>query len=127
MKYFFDENFSPKLARAINELDAYNEVLSTVDEFGRGLPDEELIPKIGQLEGILITQDFKIQKTQQLYQLYQDHSVGVFFFKFISGSKLWDINVGAIKLWLKLTNLAEKTHPPFGYRVMVNRGKFNQL
>ena len=59
MKYFFDENFSPKLALAINELDDKNEIFSSVDFFERGLPDELLIPRIGEQKGILITQDFQ--------------------------------------------------------------------
>lgn len=127
MKYFFDENFSPKLARAMNELDAKNEIFSSVDVFKRGLPDELLIPKIGEQKGILITQDFRIHKTRHLYQLYTASEIGAFFFKFPNGTTFWEINTMVVKNWTKIIKTAEDWEVPFGFRITMNRGRFERL
>ena len=61
MKFVIDENMPPQLADglAISERpnDEGNEIYSIQKEYGRGIEDEEWIPHIGQLNGIVITQD----------------------------------------------------------------------
>lgn len=44
-------------------------VYSNVDEFERGVPDEEWIPAVGKNDGIVITQDLNIHLTRHQREL----------------------------------------------------------
>jgi len=83
MTFYFDENIAPRIARALAILTKPEnvEILSIIDEFGRGAPDEEWVPKVGENQGIVITQDLNIQRTRHQRELYKKHGVGVVFFK----------------------------------------------
>ena len=67
MKIYIDENISPYLANGLDILDRPFkngiEVLSIKDVFGEGAQDEDWIPKVGAEKGIVITQDYNIQRT----------------------------------------------------------------
>jgi hypothetical protein len=80
-----DENLSEYVADALNSLSKGYfpeiEVVSTKKAFGKGTPDEDLIPAIGKARGILITRDVNILRTRMQYQLCRKHKLGVFFFE----------------------------------------------
>lgn len=82
-KIYIDENLSPHLAEGLNILEIPNrdgfEVLSIQTAFGKSTPDEVWLPKIGQENGVVITQDFNIYRNPLQRKLYQQHCVGVFF------------------------------------------------
>jgi hypothetical protein len=69
---YLDENLSEYVADALNSLRkgyfSGIEVLSTKKAFGKGTPDEDLIPAIGKARGILITRDVNILRTRMQYQ-----------------------------------------------------------
>jgi len=73
MEIFLDENLSEYVADAFNSLNKGYfrdvQVFSTKVKFGKGVPDEELIPGIGQIGGILITQDVHIHRMKLQYNL----------------------------------------------------------
>ena len=59
MKIFIDENLSPFLAKGLHILeqpmaDGF-EVLSIKEVFGKGVKDEDWIPQVGKLHGVVIT------------------------------------------------------------------------
>ena len=71
MRIYFDENFSPYLARAFRELEKGRpgdgiEVIHMTEEFERGTPDEEWLPAIAMKHGCVLTQDLNIQRTKLL-------------------------------------------------------------
>ena len=76
MKIYLDENLSEYVADALNLLSKGYfpkiEVHSTKQIFGRGEPDEAIIPKIGAEGSILITKDFNIKNTQLQFALCQE-------------------------------------------------------
>lgn len=123
MKIYLDENLPPQLARGINILEQPNkqgfEIYSTVDDFGKGVSDEDWIPRVGQVNGIVITKDLNIHKTKHLFELYRKNGIGVFFFKAPSktGYTYWEIVVEIIKRWEEIKILSKKTHTPFAYRI----------
>lgn len=137
IKIYIDENFTPQLAKALNifqevlnrkEKRQY-EVVSVSDEFGPGLPDEELIPKIGDEKGILITQNVKIQTTRHQYELYRKHKLGIFFFNPPSkgGFSFWDMAKQLVKRWDDIKSKIKSTKRPFAYRCTSTSKKFESL
>jgi hypothetical protein len=95
MKIYLDENLSKYVAEALNLISKgyfdHIKVVSTIEDFGRGVPDETLIPNIGNEGSILITKDFNIKKTQLQFELCQKHGIGIFFITLPKNhDKHWD-------------------------------------
>lgn len=124
MKIFFDENFSPYLAKGFAAFQEARkeegvEVIHVIDEFDRGAKDEIVIPGIAQQHGAMITQDFNIHRTRQLAALCRDHSIGVFFFRPPKKSKYtyWQIIEWVLKNWEGVKRCALKTQTPYEYEI----------
>lgn len=64
MKFFFDNNISPRIARALRELvEGEHEVCHLRDRFKPNSPDPEWISQLGREGGwILITGDLRIRR-----------------------------------------------------------------
>jgi len=124
MKLFFDENFSPHLARGFavfqkGREDEGVEVLHVSDVFGRGVPDERWIPGIAQMHGVVLSQDFNIHRTRHLAELCRAHKIGVFFFrppkKHAYG--YWQIISWVLSSWDNIKASARSTPLPFEYEI----------
>jgi hypothetical protein len=119
MRFYFDENIAPRIARALailTEVDQI-EVYSNVDEFKRGVPDEEWIPAVGKNDGIVITQDLNIHRTRHQRELYKKHGVGVVFFKPPKkfGYPYWEMITQILTSWPEILKTVEKAARPFAY------------
>jgi len=83
---YLDENLSEHVASALNLLNKGYfedvEVNSTKNAFGKGVTDEDLIPQIGKQNGVLVTRDFKIEKTKLQNELLRENGVGASLFNF---------------------------------------------
>ena len=128
---FLDENLSEYVADALNSLNKgyFNDVIvySTKIKFGKGKPDELIIPSIGNQNGILITKDLNIHKTRLQYQLCEQYKIGVFFLKMQKGlDKHWEIVKLLINSWEEMLEKMTKEKKPFGYEVLL-RGKMKKL
>jgi hypothetical protein len=124
MKVFFDENFAPHIAYGFNEFqkgrpDKRIEVVCVVDEFGRGTTDEDWIPRVAQMHGAIITQDFNIHRTRNLADLCRNHNAGIFFFRPPKKKryKYWDLIKWIFKVWEPLKTCAKSTALPFQYEI----------
>jgi len=131
---YIDENFAQKLA---NGLDVFQQhlnlkerskfkVISIKEHFGKGVKDEDWIPKIGKEKGIVITQDLRIHTTRHQYELYKKHALGVFFFKPPSkGYSFWEMVEQLIKRWPEIKKKT-RNQRPFAFRYK-NKGKLEEL
>lgn len=131
MEVYLDENLSEYVADALNSLSKgyFKDVLifSTKIKFGKGVPDEELIPAIGKSGGILITKDVNIHRTKMQYQLCSKYKLGVFFLKFTKGSdRHWEIVKLLVNTWEDIITTIREEKKPFGYEIPV-RGKIRKL
>ena len=131
MDIYLDENLSEYVADALNSFNKgyFTDVLvfSTKIKFGKGEPDEKIIPAIGKANGILITKDIQIQKTKLQNQLCEQFELGVFFLKFPKGSdKHWEIIKLLINNWEEIIRKARREKKPFGYEISV-RGKMRKI
>lgn len=125
-KIFVDENMPPQIARGLNILQQPQnardemkiEVLSIKDYFGEGSKDEEWIPKVGKLNGVVITQDYRIQNLKHQRELYKKHGVGILFFSPPSktGFAYWEMVKQVVKRWEEIKTIIRKNKTPFAFR-----------
>jgi len=131
MHIYIDENLSENVAAALNSLSKgyFNDVTvhSTKLEFGKGVSDEELIPKIGEQNGYLITRDFQIEKTKFQFDLLKNNGVGAFFIKLPKNmNKHWELVKLLVNNWETIIESVRSGKKPFAYRIQ-NRGKMEKL
>lgn len=133
MKFYVDENITPNIARALAILQnpRANEnikVFTIRDEFGKGTPDEEWIPKVAAEDGIVITQDLNIHRVRQQRRLYKQHGLGVVFFKPPKkGYKYWDLVEFYIRRWKVVKEEVKKLNKPFALVVTPRSAKPDRL
>lgn len=133
MKIYFDENFPYQIARALTILEEPSQEVVTVmnvsEEFGRGAPDEDWIPKVGKENGIIITQDLNIHHTRQQRELYRKHNLGVVFLKppSKSGYLYWQMVNKILLSWAAIKNLAMKKERPFAFVLRSRSSKLEEL
>lgn len=131
IEIYIDENLSEYVADALNSLNkghfANVLVYSTKIKFGKGQPDETIIPAIGSSGGVMITKDINIHKTRLQYQLCEQYNLGVFFLKMQKGlDKHWEIVKLLINSWEEIIDKIVKERTPFGYEIPV-RGRMKKL
>jgi len=126
IKVYIDENLPRQLAEGLNKLqDPQNhrenweiEVLSIKDVFGQGKQDEDWIPVVGKENGIVITQDFRIQTQKHQKELYIQNGVGILFFNPPSktGFTYWEMVKQLVNRWDEIKKIIKKNKAPFAYR-----------
>lgn len=133
MRFYFDENISPNIAEALAilqnpRIDEKIKVSTIRDEFGPGTPDEVWIPKVAENDGIVITQDFNIQRARHQRELYKKHGLGVVFFRPPKkGYKYWDLVKFIINRWDNVKMSVEKSNKPFALIVSPRSSKIERL
>ena len=131
IEIYLDGNLSEYVADALNALSKgyFRDVVvcSTKVAFGRGVPDEAIIPAIGKTGGILITKDVNIAHARMQYQLCGQYKFGIFFLKPSRGmDKHWEIVKMLINNWEEIIGIIKKQRLPFGYEIPT-RGKLRKL
>ena len=125
-KIFIDENLPKQLAIGLNALqrpqnikDGFEiEVLSIAEVFGVGEQDEDWIPKVGAINGIVITQDFRIQSQRHQRELYMANNVGILFLNPPSkgGYLYWEMVKKLIVEWEDIKKIVNRNSTPFAFR-----------
>ena len=131
-KIFIDENLPPQIAKGMNILQQPQnaregikiEVLSIKEYFGEGAKDEDWIPEVGKLKGIVITQDYRIQSLKHQRELYKQHGVGILFFSPPSkmGFAYWEMVKQVVKRWEEIKSITKKNKTPFAFRCSARAG-----
>jgi hypothetical protein len=129
MRIFLDENLPPRLANGLNILDdpkisgfevfSIKEIFGIKDENGKSVPlkDEDWIPKVGDMNAAVITQDFNIHRIQSQNELYKQHRIGPFILSPPKGKgyQYWDMVKILVDEWLEIKQIASKENRPFAY------------
>lgn len=121
MRFFFDNNLSPRISKALNALEGERGhcVVHLREMFPSSTPDEEWMHTLGS-EGdwVVITTDYRITKNPHEVAAWKESGLTVFFLK-NSWLKIgfWDQSWQLIKRWPKLMAIADRN--PKGQRFMV--------
>ena len=124
MKFIFDENLPPTLARG---LAAFGEPTEhSTDHFPAGTKDEILLEFIGTNQYIFITRDTRIRFNPQEVAAIRRHNVGAFI---LQGKSLaaWDIVRQLVRNWHRILELSNKERKPFIYLIPRTGTKIQQL
>ena len=120
-KVLIDENLSEQFAEGLNimqePLGEGVEVTSIAKEFGKGIKDEDWIPKWGRQKGLFITQDINIVKTRQQALLLTEYELGAFFLKVPKNWMYWDKVKIIVEKWKEIVVLIKKTKRPYAYLI----------
>lgn len=136
MIIYIDENMSPFLARGFNILQKPEnikliesiEVRSIKDDFGRGVKDEEWIPRAGETNSCAITQDFNIHRINHQRELCEQYGLGLFYFRPPSknGFLYWDMLKLLVKHWPSISHASTRESRPFAYKI-TSKGDMAEL
>jgi len=127
MKIYIDENMPPQLAEGLAILEKPNdegiEVYSIQKEYGRGILDEDWIPQVGMVNGIVITQDAKMQRIRSQYNLLKQYKLGIFYLvpPGKKGYTYWEMVEKIIFNWQEIKNLVRKSKTPFAFRITARK------
>ena len=125
LKVYIDENLAPQFARAFNTIQEHlnvNEkkpiqVLSIKEEFGQGCIDEDWIPIVGKENGIVLTNDRRIQHNRHQRELYHKNGVGILFLhQPKKGLSFWGTFKHLVRWWDHIKSICKKNNTPFAYR-----------
>lgn len=124
-----DENLSEYFAEGLHimqcPLGDGIEVTSIIKEFGRGVADENWIPRWGQQKGIFITQDLRITTRRQQAQLLTEHQLGAFFLDVPKNYRYWDKVRIIVQRWQEIVELIKRNKRPFAF--VITPRKIEQL
>lgn len=125
MNFFFDNNLSNRLAKAMDLLEREGNVVHLTDKFPGDTKDAVWLKFVGDNKMILITQDKRIQRRVAELRALKIHKVGAFILTGRSRD-IWQIILQIVKNWLKIKDLAKETKRPFVFKVPI-RGKIEKL
>ncbi len=127
MKIYIDENISPYLGRALNELqkplnkgiEKEISVIIMKEAFYQGVKDEEWIPKIGKEKDCVITQDLNIMRIRHQRELCEKNNLGLIFIKppTKTGFKYWEYVNLLVKFWPEINKIVREKEGFFSYKI----------
>lgn len=119
MTFFFDNNFSPKLASWLRDLDV--DVIGLRDRFPQDIKDEDLLPQLYGSGWVLVTADIQIQKRPLQLQALKECGVSAIFFKrFWTPMSKWDQAHWMTKHWRAIEEHVQRFDPPVYFEVESN-------
>jgi hypothetical protein len=127
MKIYIDENMPPQLADGLSILEKPNnegvEVYSIQKEYGRGILDEDWIPQVGQVNGIVITQDSKMQRIKSQFRLLKEYKRGIFYLipPGKKGYTYWEMVEKIILNWQEIKQIVKRNKAPFAFRITARK------
>ena len=117
----------PQLADGLSILEKPNnegvDVYSIQKEYGRGILDEDWIPQVGQVNGIVITQDSKMQRIKSQFRLLKEYKLGIFYLipPGKRGYTYWEMVEKIILNWQEIKLLSKRNKPPFAFRITARK------
>ena len=117
MRFFFDNNLPPRLARALHTMLGPEgfEIVCLRDRFEEGTADEVWLPRLSS-EGnwIIISGDRRILSSRHERQIWIQSGLTTFFLKSAwtrGGTRLLDMSWRLIKRWPEIVELARTSRP----------------
>jgi hypothetical protein len=131
MKFFFDNNLSPRLSRALNELEGQHghDVIHLKEKFDQKTADEEWITKLGSEGGwVVVTSDYRITKNPHEVLAWQESGLTVFFLRRAwTRVDFWQQAWQIVKRWPDITKIAERNPTNARYLVPIKGSRFEPV
>jgi len=108
MTFFFDNNISIKIVKAIRLIQEEIDVKHITEDLPGDTTDEKLLEHVGNNEFILITKDKNISKRKHELLAFKKYSVRAFILTGKNSSRWQDIKQ-IIMAWEEMKRLADKT------------------
>ncbi len=124
MNFYFDHNLPWTFAVALDAIEQarlQHNVYAVQNQFGNGIPDEELIPMISAGEGVLITRDLAIRKPIQ-FQLINEYQIGAIFVRPVKCATFWQLQRQIFKDWFEIRSAFEGKSLPLSYNLSPRGG-----
>lgn len=127
MRFFLDNNLSPRYARALDELEGSrgHEVVHLKSKYDQTTPDEAWMSGLGR-EGnwIVITSDYRITKNPHEIAAWKESKLTVFFLRTSwFDITFWEQAAKLVKLWPAIVAASERTPQSTQYIVPVSGTK----
>jgi predicted nuclease of predicted toxin-antitoxin system len=124
MKFFFDNNLSILLVKGMKEFG--EDVIHLKEIFEEKTEDSEWLKDIGEKRYILITKDLRIRHNPAEIEALRKYKVGAFF---LGGKNLNRCRLiqQVVRNWPRIKELAEKSSPPYAFRVPPQGTSFTSI
>ena len=124
MKFFFDHNLSHRLPNGLREFG--EDAIHLTEKFPSDTADEEWLRYVGENGLFLITRDDRIRWRPNELAAFKRYNVGAFF---LGGKNrnAWDLIQQVVRNWLRIKELAAKTHRPFAFLVRPSGAKIEPI
>ena len=124
MRFFIDNNLSPKLAKGMHEFG--EDVQHLKDHFPDDAEDVNWLEYIGQNRFLLITRDLRIRWNPAELEALRKHKIGAFF---LSGKNLTYCKIiqQVVRNWPRMKEYANKTKRPFAYKIPPRGAKISSI
>lgn len=123
MKFFFDNNLAPKIAKGLNGfVSPDHEVIHLKDKFAANTNDVEWMTKLAhEKDLIIVTGDLRIGKNPQEVEAWKQAGHTIFFLKrgWI-GLMFWDQAQKFVKCFPAIIDKAKSAKPGSSFTVFVN-------
>jgi hypothetical protein len=131
MRFFLDNNISPRISRALRELEDRdeNEVVHLREKFSANTTDEIWMRQLGTEGGwVVVTYDTSISRNPHEVKAWLDSGLVVFFLK--SGwlsMAYWEFAWQLIKRWPKIKSKVPRTPRGKGFMVPIRGSSIDEL
>ena len=131
MKFFLDNNLSPRFAQALEALEGEggNQVVHLRSKFSANAEDVDWIRSLAA-EGnwVIISGDMRISQREGEREAWLNSGMTAFFFaKGWMNIRFWDQAWRLIKWWPAIVEHAQKIRPGAGFLVPLKAAKLEQL
>ena len=124
MRFFFDNNLSPHLAKGM--LAFQEDVTHLVEHFAPDAKDVDWLPVIASNKWPLVTRDERIRKNPAELNALRRYGIGAFFLGGKNRNRCQIIQQ-LVRNWPRIKELASKTSPPFAFRIPPTGSKIERI
>ncbi len=124
MRFFFDNNLSPHLAKGMREFG--QDAAHLTEHFAPAEKDEVWLRHLGANGWILVTRDERIRWNPAEIRALRDEGVGAFFLGGKNRSRC-DLIEQVVRNWRRMKDYATRTTKPFAFRIPPSGTKFSRI
>lgn len=111
MTFFFDNDISPRVPRALSVLDETHNYVALRDHFDVSTPDTQWIPSIGRDGWILISKDYSQRRRKEEHSSLKSNNVKALYIRTSENQDLFSDTAKILKNWRKIIEWANAARP----------------